>query len=727
MGSSSTFPYGTPSRRGSLHGHGHSHSSSLSGDLASTLNRSIGARTPIGNDSRVAVNVSVRVRPDLDVVDASEGHSVENMTDHTITVNGRKYMFDQIFAPETTQESIYSYLNRCIPSLIQGYNVSIMAYGQSGSGKSYTMGTTTTYDARHDGILHRASRQLFQEIELIEPPPVVSVTYVEIYNEQLIDLLGTGPGEIVQGGGITAMYGTSEAGSFGSPNSPRGPIIREDVRGNIYVQGVKEEVVTSSAHLLRVLARGSLRRQTGSTAINVQSSRSHAICTIHLTQKQVHAETQIMTTLQSKLNFVDLAGSERLKNTKASDDGRLKEGISINSGLTALGKVITQLSTTHNAAAHISYRDSKLTRLLQDSLGGKAITYLIACVSNEKHYVGETTNTLSYAQRARSIQAAPEIQRVQSRDDMVNTIAQLQQEVQLWKSRAVGGANLLAPSSSTDFSFREEDTLSDGTLVEEGGAISPRGGSPSPSFHKPPSRLSVGSALNYREQMLKSIAFQENVDRLIDGYEKTIDTLQTSISVHKQEKDELNSKLVDFEKQTSVLQKNIAELRGYVEILEKQEGTKPRNNDENDSKKQSVEGNDTLLTTKLQKQVKALQAERDSLRVAQKMYHNEVQHLTMQYNRVVREVEGLRERVNDVGKTEGGKPDNNMENAIGQVEKEAKSIDSATTGDSNGGSHAHDELAGSPTTSTRRIRRSVGSFLAPAGAASREWLRLHSQ
>lgn len=679
----------------------------------------IGLGTSIGSISiepREAVNVAVRVRPDLEISQErpleGSGNSIECITDHTVTANGRKYVFDQVFPPNSSQQDVYSHLERCVPSFIKGYNVSIMAYGQSGSGKSYSMGTTLSADPQSEGILQRASKQVFEAIEHIVPAPTVSVTYVEIYNEQIRDLLTD----------------TSTAPAAASTGA-KIPIIREDVRGNIYVQGIKEEVVNSAEDLLRILARGSLRRQTGSTAINSQSSRSHAICTLQLTQKQTHSETQIMTTLQSKLHFVDLAGSERLKNTRASDDGRLKEGISINSGLTSLGKVITQLSTMN---PHISYRDSKLTRLLQDSLGGKAITYLIACVANERHYLGETLNTLSYAQRARSIQATPEIQRVQSREDMLNTIAQLQQEIQMWKSKAT--------PSVMDLTLREEDSLSDGTLVEDlgSGTLSPRQESPTPlSTINARSSTAVPSSVNYKEQMLKSIAFQENVDRLIEGYEKTIDTLQSTLALYRSERDQLTEQLTESERQVSVLQSSVNDLRAYLEMLElKQnkmtatsqgsETTNKENGGDNDNNRTADSSsfkpsNQMNITLQLQKQVKALQAEKDSLRLAQKMYQNEVQHLTVQYNRVVREADGLRKHLQQLPFGPLGP----FEDKDRTTSKDTDAVKSETTETVGPKNEAPEQGIQFQFGSSRRRRQS--SFLMPAGATSKEWLQLHSQ
>lgn len=239
----------------------------------------------------------------------------------------------------------------------------------------------------------------------------LKATYVEIYNEQLRDLL------------IPEHVPAHERGNV---------TIREDVKGNIILTGLRQVEIHSVEDLMNALNQGSVLRQTDATAINARSSRSHAVFSLNLVQrknklqvaqgaeKRFSVPLEAMTgaeswvTTDSKMHFVDLAGSERLKNTGAQGE-RAKEGISINAGLAALGKVISQLSS-RQPGSHVSYRDSKLTRLLQDSLGGNAITYMIACVTPAEFHLSETLNTVQYAQRARAIQSKPRIQAVEEGD-----------------------------------------------------------------------------------------------------------------------------------------------------------------------------------------------------------------------------------------------------------------------------------------------------------------------
>lgn len=195
------------------------------------------------------------------------------------------------------------------------------------------------------------------------------------------------------------------------------------------MKGVSLKTVTSAEETLECLRLGTLSRSTASTQMNIQSSRSHAIFTLHIKQQRLvvnpdDSYSNEFETLTAKFHFVDLAGSERLKRTGATGE-RAKEGISINCGLLALGNVISALGDKSKKALHIPYRDSKLTRLLQDSLGGNSQTIMIACVSPSDRDFMETLNTLKYANRARNIKNKVCI----NQDKSSRTISELKQQV----------------------------------------------------------------------------------------------------------------------------------------------------------------------------------------------------------------------------------------------------------------------------------------------------------
>ena len=311
-------------------------------------------------------------------------------------------------------------------SCLEGYNATIVAYGQTGSGKTYTMGTSFTIkDENQNGIIQRAVDHLFRGIAerqetakaAGQPVPefIVTAQFLELYNEEIIDLLSD-----------------DKTRNFNIK-------IHEDENGSIYTIGSTSIAVKSPENTLQCLQKGALSRQTGSTNMNAQSSRSHAIFTIFIKQQRVVQIDQLMETetaghelvnqefetLTAKFNFVDLAGSERLKRTGATGD-RAKEGISINSGLLSLGNVISALGDKNKRALHVPYRDSKLTRLLQDSLGGNSRTLMIACISPSDRDFIETLGTLRYANRAKNIRNKV----VANQDKSSQTISLLRKQIE---------------------------------------------------------------------------------------------------------------------------------------------------------------------------------------------------------------------------------------------------------------------------------------------------------
>ncbi|EFE39719.1 hypothetical protein TRV_05562 [Trichophyton verrucosum HKI 0517] len=494
---------------------------------------------------------------------------------------GRKlFVFDRVFGESVDQEGIWDYLHDSVNSFMQGYNVSILAYGQSGAGKSYTMGTSgpsEQHDPKAMGIVPRAAQMLFEKLtgspthnrsfsgspvtglrtpqryssassfgRVSDKPWQMRATYVEIYNEQLRDLLlpeSTPPGE-------------------------RNTVtIREDTKGRIILTGLHQVAINSVDDLINALNFGSAIRQTDSTAINAKSSRSHAVFSINLVQRKdgsaglpLSAQEKRFSmpdptsssssssasgdhvTIDSKLHFVDLAGSERLKNTGASGE-RAKEGISINAGLASLGKVISQLSSRQQGA-HVSYRDSKLTRLLQDSLGGNAITYMIACVTPPEFHLSETLNTVQYAQRARAIQSKPRIQQITDESDKQAVIERLKAEVAFLRQQirnADGGERdrraLLTPQERSDRQNERERELQNHLLdVQESyTALSQRHAKLISELTKSDPSADSSNGLDdggdaSMERLKRSHSFAESVEQVVMEYEKTIQSLESSLS-----------------------------------------------------------------------------------------------------------------------------------------------------------------------------------------------------
>lgn len=290
------------------------------------------------------------------------------------------FTYNYVFAPEDTQEMLYeNAVKRMVLKLFDGYNVTILAYGQTGSGKTHTMGTTFSGTMDDEvGVIPRAIGDIF---ELIASMPdhdfEVNVSFVELYKEKLYDLLSSNPRD-------------------------QSVVDIREIDGKNVIQNLTEKAVKDMLTTTNWLVQGSSDRAVGATAMNAQSSRSHAIFTI--TVQKVPKENPSAATI-AKFHLVDLAGSERSKKTQAVGE-QFKEGVNINKGLSALGNVISALGTGKENG-HVPYRDSKLTRLLQDSLGGNSMTLMIACVSPADYNCDETISTLRYADRARKIKNKP--------------------------------------------------------------------------------------------------------------------------------------------------------------------------------------------------------------------------------------------------------------------------------------------------------------------------------
>ncbi|KAL7315409.1 hypothetical protein PS15m_004632 [Mucor circinelloides] len=350
-----------------------------------------------------AVRVGLRVRPltqKEELTNCTECISFIPNEPQILVGTDKSFTYDYVFNTESEQKQVYeTSASPLLEKFIEGFNATILAYGQTGSGKTFSMGTglESSVNPEHEGIVPRCIVDLFRNLEErsesnSEFNYEVYVSFLELYNEELIDLLSP---QLQQ---QTAANKRRSGVPLQPASNTVEVTIREDIAGNIYWSGVREERCYNPEELLSFLSKGSLCRTTGSTEMNTVSSRSHAVFSVILKQQKSAEEPSIT----SKFHFVDLAGSERLKRTNAQGD-RAKEGISINSGLLALGNVISALGDEARRTSHVPYRDSKLTRLLQDSLGGNSQTLMLACVSPSDSNFMETLNTLKYANRARNI------------------------------------------------------------------------------------------------------------------------------------------------------------------------------------------------------------------------------------------------------------------------------------------------------------------------------------
>ncbi|KAF5380852.1 hypothetical protein D9615_004103 [Tricholomella constricta] len=550
------------------------------------------------------------------------------------------FSFDQVHPPPTTQYDLFASTAKPLVSrFIEGFNCTILAYGQTSSGKTFTM-TGIDLDADPTdpnngmGIIPRAVSSIFSGAKQLKDERAgawnysVKGSFIEIYNEDLIDLLSLDD----TAGGRREVQ------------------IREDKDGHIIWGGLREVNVRNAAEVMSLLRKGTSIRRTNETDMNAQSSRSHAIFSLTLTQKKYTGSTPPprsssplppggrspsrlarpgsmysspsstsgtrvgsptfgrpstpsfaiamgrgglrpasalghagersnqgggeddhgeWITITSKFHFVDLAGSERLKRTAAAGE-RIKEGISINSGLLALGNVISALGDPSRSKSHthVPYRDSKLTRLLQDSLGGNAHTLMIACVSPAEYNANETINTLKYANRARNIKNRAVLNEKEDGWDDVEwlqgTVTRLRKELKVIKDggvvvvndtpQEVEGASKKVLAQMTELQNNYESLR--GKFVERTEELT---------------RLRRELGEKQRGSTAGAIGgtarYEEIVGPVIEEYEKTIAAMEAELNLNRAALRHTNELVEEKEEELAVITERHAATELYVEEL----------------------------------------------------------------------------------------------------------------------------------------------------------------
>ncbi|XP_055857893.1 osmotic avoidance abnormal protein 3 isoform X2 [Episyrphus balteatus] len=320
---------------------------------------------------------------------------IQNPSDYTAPA--KTFTFDNAYSPNAPTEALYNDIcYALVENVLEGYNGTIFAYGQTGCGKSHTMqgpdinttvGLVSSSNHQQRGIITRSFDHIFEAISVASGVQFLAlVSYLEIYNENIRDLLAS------------------------NENIHVNHALKEIPGEGVSVPSLSTHTVHNAKECDELLQIGAKNRMVGATLMNAGSSRSHSIFTISLEQiktTEITAAGQKNPGIRKgKLNLVDLAGSERQNKTQATGD-RLKEATKINLSLSALGNVISAL--VDGKTKHVPYRDSKLTRLLQDSLGGNTKTLMIACISPADYNYDETLSTLRYASRAKNISNKPKI------------------------------------------------------------------------------------------------------------------------------------------------------------------------------------------------------------------------------------------------------------------------------------------------------------------------------
>lgn len=494
------------------------------------------------------MKVVVRVRP-LNSAETKEGFKMitkVNTIDGTIKVEiprkdasnhetpAKTFTFDTVFAPEVKQVDVYNRVARPIVSnVLEGYNGTIFAYGQTGTGKTFTMeGDRAVPELK--GIIPNSFAHIFGHIAKSGDDKnfLVRVSYLEIYNEEVRDLLGKDQ---------QARLEVKE---------------RPDV--GVYVKDLSAFVVNNADDMDKIMTMGNKNRSVGSTNMNAHSSRSHAIFTTTIECAEKGADKQTMFRV-GKLHLVDLAGSERQSKTGASGQ-RLKEATKINLSLSTLGNVISAL--VDGKSTHVPYRNSKLTRLLQDSLGGNSKTLMFANVGPADFNYDETISTLRYANRAKSIKNKARI----NEDPKDALMKQYQKEIEELKRLLEEGSDDV---TATDDDEGETSETDNGNV--ESSEVNGNEGENTKQNRKSKSKTTKKKIVKKSAAELNEIKtkIEEEKKRLVeekDMAEEERKKLADNLAQHEQalataqaEQDAIKQKLVALEKKIIVGGENLLE------------------------------------------------------------------------------------------------------------------------------------------------------------------------
>ena len=350
-----------------------------------------------------------------------------SMSEDDQRARSREFSFDYTYDDDSLQLTVYENLGApLLDKAFNGWNGTIFAYGQTGAGKSFSMTGTPSMP----GIIPQMNANMFTRIAASkEENPnklfLVTCSFMEIYNEVLYDLLDP-----------TATRGTNKSRKDSHID------VKEDPKLGVYVAGLQEIGVDSQEKIEKLMDQGNAARAVAATQMNATSSRSHSIFIIKMQQKEVIEGQQ--KDVRATINLVDLAGSERVSKTGATGD-KLKEGANINKSLSALGNVINSLAEQAkkpNKKIFIPYRNSKLTRVLQESLGGNSVTVMLAAISPAAYNFEETLNTMQYADRAKAIQLKAR------KNEQMTEVGKLKAEIEELRAHACGGGGGRRPGGA---------------------------------------------------------------------------------------------------------------------------------------------------------------------------------------------------------------------------------------------------------------------------------------
>lgn len=459
-----------------------------------------------------------------------------------VSMNGSRkaaFTFDRVFPLDATQEDVYGYAARpIVEDVLKGYNGTIFAYGQTSSGKTHTM-EGPNIDSDNRGVIPRIVQDIFGYIELAPEDFefTVRISYFEIYMEKIRDLLADGNDNLQ---------------------------IHEDRDRGVYVRHATELYMQSPDEVLDVIKAGAVRRSCAQTNMNDLSSRSHAVVLLEITQK----DTVKGGSKTGKLYLVDLAGSEKVSKTGA-DGSVLDEAKNINKSLSALGLVIMSL-TEGNSRSHIPYRDSKLTRILQESLGGNARTTIICCCSPSSHNETETLSTLNFGKRAKKIKNCAKVnvqysaEALQKQVDelkaqmkkLVKQLVEYEKELEIWRSGGtVSEEDRAALSNVAQAEIKAQDVAA--TVVQQETGLSDE---ERESFMQRESELL--DLLDDKDEEIRELT--REMDQLA-GDKITISRLASDVHGKAQAIAKLETQLEQMQEDHALYESNIEELVGLNE------------------------------------------------------------------------------------------------------------------------------------------------------------------
>uniref|UniRef100_A0A336KMA5 Kinesin-like protein n=1 Tax=Culicoides sonorensis TaxID=179676 RepID=A0A336KMA5_CULSO len=407
-----------------------------------------------GKETSSSVKVLCRFRP-LNSSELRNGNKsivqFHGNDENSVSIQGKVYVFDKVFPPNTTQTQVYDVAAKSIVTdVLNGYNGTIFAYGQTSSGKTHTM-EGVIRDDELQGIIPRIVHDIFNHIYEVNGNAefIIKVSYYEIYMEKVRDLLD-----------ITKTNLS----------------VKEDKNRVPYVKGATERFVTSPEEVFDAIEEGKSIRHIAVTNMNEHSSRSHSVFLINVQQECLESHRK----LSGKLYLVDLAGSEKVSKTGA-EGHVLDEAKNINKSLSALGNVISALADGHKS--HIPYRDSKLTRILQESLGGNAKTTIIICCSPAEFNEAETKTTLDFGKRAKTIHNVVTINEDLTADEwkckyerekekvarLRGRLEQLEDELMHWRNGQIVSSQ---DQIHLNINFLDDSTYSNNSMTESARAVS---------------------------------------------------------------------------------------------------------------------------------------------------------------------------------------------------------------------------------------------------------------